>query len=73
MLFHFFYLSIYGMWDDFAHLQEEYVNGDEVGRLQCEHRYHVACVLQWLRVKNWCPICKTSAEKPQDLLRSPHD
>ncbi|MBA0810729.1 hypothetical protein Gohar_002689 [Gossypium harknessii] len=53
--------------------QEEYVNGDEVGRLQCEHRYHVACVQQWLRVKNWCPICKASAEKPHNLLHSPHD
>ncbi|TYJ30141.1 hypothetical protein E1A91_A06G114900v1 [Gossypium mustelinum] len=53
--------------------QEEYVNGDEVGRLQCEHTYHVACVQQWLRVKNWCPICRASAEKPHNLLRSPHD
>uniref|UniRef100_A0A6N2N8I3 RING-type E3 ubiquitin transferase n=1 Tax=Salix viminalis TaxID=40686 RepID=A0A6N2N8I3_SALVM len=41
--------------------QEEYVDGDEVGRLQCEHRYHVACIHQWLSLKNWCPICKTSA------------
>ncbi|KAA3477815.1 E3 ubiquitin-protein ligase MBR2-like isoform X1 [Gossypium australe] len=53
--------------------QEEYVNGDEVGRLQCEHRYHVACVQQWLRVKNWCPICKASAEKPHNLLHSPRN
>ncbi|EEF46787.1 E3 ubiquitin-protein ligase MBR2 [Ricinus communis] len=41
--------------------QEEYTVGDEMGRLQCEHRYHVACVQQWLRLKNWCPICKASA------------
>lgn len=41
--------------------QEEYAAGDEVGRLQCEHRYHVACIRQWLRLKNWCPICKASA------------
>ncbi|KAJ0965622.1 hypothetical protein J5N97_026760 [Dioscorea zingiberensis] len=41
--------------------QEEYVSGDEVGRLTCEHRYHVACIHQWLRLKNWCPICKSSA------------
>ncbi|TYJ02171.1 hypothetical protein E1A91_A13G209400v1 [Gossypium mustelinum] len=40
--------------------QEEYVNGDEVGMLQCEHRYHVTCVQNWLQVKNWCPICKFS-------------
>ncbi|KAK9279836.1 hypothetical protein L1049_013518 [Liquidambar formosana] len=42
--------------------QEEYVVGDEVGRLlQCEHRYHVVCIHQWLRLKNWCPVCKTCA------------
>ncbi|XP_022754418.1 uncharacterized protein LOC111302830 [Durio zibethinus] len=45
--------------------QEEYVIGGEVGRLQCEHRYHVVCIQQWLLVKNWCPICKASAETTQ--------
>ncbi|KAJ0265947.1 RING/U-box superfamily protein [Hirschfeldia incana] len=43
--------------------QEEYVDGDEVGTMPCEHMYHVSCVEQWLRMKNWCPICKTSAEE----------
>ncbi|XP_057958667.1 E3 ubiquitin-protein ligase MBR1-like [Malania oleifera] len=41
--------------------QEEYSDGDEVGRLQCEHRFHVVCIQQWLQLKNWCPICKASA------------
>ncbi|XP_020239773.1 E3 ubiquitin-protein ligase MBR2 isoform X2 [Cajanus cajan] len=41
--------------------QEEYVVGDEVGGLQCEHRFHVVCIQEWLRLKNWCPICKVSA------------
>ncbi|KAL6629837.1 hypothetical protein ACP70R_029602 [Stipagrostis hirtigluma subsp. patula] len=41
--------------------QEEYVEGEEVGRLPCEHQYHVCCIHQWLRQKNWCPICKASA------------
>ncbi|KAE8687505.1 alcohol dehydrogenase-like 7-like [Hibiscus syriacus] len=45
--------------------QEEYFVGDEVGRLQCEHRYHVGCIQQWLQVKNWCPICKASVEAMQ--------
>ncbi|CAN8299094.1 unnamed protein product [Cochlearia groenlandica] len=43
--------------------QEEYVYGDEVGSMTCEHMYHVSCVEQWLRMKNWCAICKTSAEE----------
>ncbi|BAF20365.1 uncharacterized protein [Oryza sativa Japonica Group] len=41
--------------------QEEYIEGEEVGRMQCEHQYHVSCIHEWLRQKNWCPICKTSA------------
>ncbi|KAF8099923.1 hypothetical protein N665_0235s0023 [Sinapis alba] len=46
--------------------QEEYVDGDEAGTLPCQHMYHVSCAQQWLRMKNWCPICKTSADsQPQ--------
>uniref|UniRef100_A0A1J3CGX3 RING-type E3 ubiquitin transferase n=1 Tax=Noccaea caerulescens TaxID=107243 RepID=A0A1J3CGX3_NOCCA len=47
--------------------QEEYVDGDEVGTMPCEHMYHVSCVQQWLRMKNWCPVCKTSAEDEKSL------
>ncbi|KAJ0260754.1 hypothetical protein HA466_0040140 [Hirschfeldia incana] len=47
--------------------QEEYVDGDEVGSMPCEHMYHVSCVQQWLRMKNWCPICKTSAVEEKSL------
>lgn len=41
--------------------QEEYVIGDEIGKLECEHGYHVECIKHWLSLKNWCPICKASA------------
>ncbi|CAN0860138.1 Probable E3 ubiquitin-protein ligase ZFP1 [Linum grandiflorum] len=41
--------------------QEEYADEEEVGRLRCEHKYHLKCIQQWLRVKNWCPVCKASA------------
>ncbi|KAE8654658.1 putative Thioredoxin domain-containing protein [Hibiscus syriacus] len=51
--------------------QEEYFVGDEVGRLQCEHSYHVECIQQWLGLKNWCPICKASVEAMQSPC-SPH-
>ncbi|XP_022131773.1 dentin sialophosphoprotein-like isoform X2 [Momordica charantia] len=50
--------------------QEEYSNGDEVGTLQCEHTYHEGCIQQWLRLKNWCPICKASVEEPASALPS---
>ncbi|XP_074560922.1 uncharacterized protein LOC141817151 [Curcuma longa] len=46
--------------------QEEYIIGDEVGRLWCEHQYHVGCIQHWLQQKNWCPICKSSASPSQD-------
>ncbi|ESQ54042.1 hypothetical protein EUTSA_v10025002mg [Eutrema salsugineum] len=42
--------------------QEEYTVGDEIGRLHCEHTYHLKCVQEWLRMKSWCPICKATAE-----------
>lgn len=41
--------------------QEEYTDGEEIGRLSCDHRYHIDCIHQWLSLKNWCPICKASA------------
>ncbi|XP_010525883.1 PREDICTED: uncharacterized protein LOC104803600 isoform X2 [Tarenaya hassleriana] len=48
--------------------QEEYTVGDEVGKLQCEHMYHVGCVKEWLRLKNWCPVCRASAEPSSPQL-----
>ncbi|KAF9616173.1 hypothetical protein IFM89_028808 [Coptis chinensis] len=41
--------------------QEEYVEGDVVGKLGCDHGYHMACIHQWLQQKNWCPVCKGQA------------
>ncbi|KAL5214534.1 hypothetical protein ABZP36_003686 [Zizania latifolia] len=43
--------------------QEEYVDGDDLGTLDCGHDFHVRCVRQWLVVKNMCPICKNTALK----------
>lgn len=41
--------------------QEAYVNGDNLGRLDCGHDFHTGCIKQWLTHKNLCPICKTTA------------
>ncbi|XP_055820743.1 uncharacterized protein LOC129889468 isoform X2 [Solanum dulcamara] len=51
--------------------QEEYVVGDEIGKLECEHGYHMECVQQWLKLKNWCPICKASAAASSKLTTAP--
>ncbi|ONK78382.1 uncharacterized protein A4U43_C02F18200 [Asparagus officinalis] len=40
--------------------QEEYVEEDEVGRLDRGHDFHTACIKQWLMMKNLCPVCKTT-------------
>lgn len=51
--------------------QEDYIKGDEIGELvACQHAYHVGCVDQWLRLKNWCPICKTAAAPPHSSSSS---
>ncbi|CAN6206812.1 unnamed protein product [Urochloa humidicola] len=52
--------------------QEEYVEGEEIGRMQCEHQYHVCCIHEWLRQKNWCPICKAPA-LPSEMDRGDSD
>ncbi|KAK2995231.1 hypothetical protein RJ640_006970 [Escallonia rubra] len=41
--------------------QEEYVNGEDLGALECGHDFHTHCIKQWLMHKNLCPICKTTA------------
>ncbi|XP_023545719.1 probable E3 ubiquitin-protein ligase RHG1A isoform X2 [Cucurbita pepo subsp. pepo] len=40
--------------------QEEYVEGDDMGTLECGHDFHTDCIKQWLMQKNLCPICKTT-------------
>lgn len=41
--------------------QEEYEEGEELGRLSCDHSYHSPCIKQWLLQKNQCPVCKAPA------------
>ncbi|KAJ6850370.1 putative E3 ubiquitin-protein ligase HIP1 isoform X1 [Iris pallida] len=41
--------------------QEEYMEGEDLGALDCGHDFHAACIKQWLTHKNLCPICKTTA------------
>ncbi|KAM7250904.1 hypothetical protein ACFE04_022787 [Oxalis oulophora] len=40
--------------------QEEFIDGDDVGMLDCGHDFHTNCIKQWLVNKNICPICKTT-------------
>ncbi|KAG8064079.1 hypothetical protein GUJ93_ZPchr0004g40147 [Zizania palustris] len=38
--------------------QEDYAEDEVMGRLDCGHEFHSACIKQWLVIKNLCPICK---------------
>lgn len=40
--------------------QEGYVEGEDLGTLDCGHDFHTACIKQWLMHKNLCPICKNT-------------
>ncbi|KAK4722744.1 hypothetical protein R3W88_012977 [Solanum pinnatisectum] len=40
--------------------QEEYKDGEDLGKLDCGHDFHADCIKQWLMQKNLCPICKTT-------------
>ncbi|KAI3454604.1 hypothetical protein Pfo_011267 [Paulownia fortunei] len=32
-----------------------------IGVLDCRHEYHAACIKEWLRRKNFCPLCRAVA------------
>lgn len=40
----------------------DYVDGDELMMLPCQHAYHKVCVSEWLQRQSQCPLCK------QDVL-----
>ncbi|KAA8522932.1 hypothetical protein F0562_009355 [Nyssa sinensis] len=41
--------------------QEDYVEEDELGTLNCGHWFHTKCIKQWLGRKNLCPVCRSTA------------
>ena len=34
------------------------MNGEECGKLECEHYFHMKCIKKWFTKKNMCPLCK---------------
>mmetsp|Transcript_126312 Transcript_126312/g.252374 ORF Transcript_126312/g.252374 Transcript_126312/m.252374 type:complete len:377 (+) Transcript_126312:80-1210(+) len=46
---------------------EEFRTGDQQRTLPCFHRFHKACVDQWLRQDNTCPLCKHALEAAVSL------
>ena len=31
---------------------------NNIGKLECEHKYHQKCIERWLMEKTICPLCK---------------
>lgn len=38
---------------------ESFVQGDELIRLPCGHRFHAVCLDPWVRVRGDCPYCRS--------------
>jgi len=37
---------------------DDYDDDNNVGKLECEHKYHQKCIERWLMEKTICPLCK---------------
>ncbi|XVF82679.1 hypothetical protein PTKIN_Ptkin16aG0068000 [Pterospermum kingtungense] len=37
---------------------EEFLIGDEARRLPCSHIYHAGCIVEWLKKRDTCPVCR---------------
>nr|GMC97128.1 E3 ubiquitin-protein ligase MBR2-like [Ipomoea batatas] len=40
---------------------DEFSTGDELGKINCEHKFHFMCIREWLKLNNICPICRAIA------------
>eukprot|EP01130_Rhizamoeba_saxonica_P016105 TRINITY_DN7373_c0_g1_i1.p2 TRINITY_DN7373_c0_g1~~TRINITY_DN7373_c0_g1_i1.p2 ORF type:complete len:112 (-),score=23.05 TRINITY_DN7373_c0_g1_i1:62-397(-) len=37
---------------------DQFVDDDEAHKLDCNHIYHVDCIIPWLTKHNTCPVCR---------------
>lgn len=51
---------------------DEFAVGDEQRTLPCFHRFHKACVDQWLERSGTCPICKHRVEDSESSEEGSH-
>ncbi|XP_050222785.1 uncharacterized protein LOC126672881 [Mercurialis annua] len=48
---------------------DEIETGNEAIRMPCLHCYHQDCIVQWLQISHFCPICRY--EMPEELEELP--
>jgi len=46
-------------------------DGDRIGALRCDHKFHVACLSEWIKRRNVCPLCQSP--DIADVRRSPEE
>ena len=47
---------------------EDFVLGESVNQLRCEHIFHKDCITPWLELHATCPVCR----KPQNDAAAAH-
>ena len=47
---------------------EELKESKSLSMSQCQHKFHVKCVKQWLNEKATCPLCNSDQEKLKNRL-----
>ncbi len=46
----------------------EFKDNDELCLLQCEHLFHKQCLLNWLKKKHSCPICRHNIKEKIEVI-----
>ncbi|XXG73605.1 hypothetical protein AAC387_Pa07g2499 [Persea americana] len=43
---------------------EQFLPGEDIAIMQCDHAYHKECIDQWLMNNNSYPLCRVKQQKP---------
>jgi len=49
---------------------ENYIPGNLIKFLPCDHHFHSECVDEWLNIRDTCPLCKKSTSVLYDLIET---
>ncbi|XP_071169609.1 RING finger protein 24-like isoform X1 [Mytilus edulis] len=49
---------------------EEFRNYEYIAICRCKHCFHMNCLLQWLKHRNFCPMCKATVQRVPSGERS---
>lgn len=49
---------------------EEFQHNEFIAICRCSHCFHMYCLLQWLKHRNFCPMCKAPVKKLSPSERS---